>query len=201
MPQYNYEFMNDPTFERYMKEQQKRMMYPVSSPRPAPKRSHTVCPPSHIERIESSCNICGDNFHTMFDKMSNKQEEYLCTPCIETYGRDGISEGFTAATEVEELLKEAEDHFNGVERPKKEKPSEELLNQEDYTMDPVEFPNPYDEMLQSMSQRMVNGGSNQEDNSSSWNKDQNKRDWWKIYGIITTVIILSIAGGYLLSFL
>lgn len=148
----------------------------------------SYCPPPKL--VPNSCGVCGDYFTTPIDRVTGKPENYLCPTCFVNMHRDPLVEGVELNQEVDELLQEAEDHFNGVVRPKKikEKPVEQP-QRDPWTGESMEAKDPIQELLEKQ-----DPFSNKNQGSQSQNQSQSPKknhDWWKILGIIFTTAVLT----------
>jgi len=154
-------------------------------------------PPSPPNYIRLSCGVCGDNFPTTVDRVTGKPEAYLCVDCKDKLDKDPLVEGVELNQEVDELLQEAEDHFNGVVRPKKikETPLEELDRAPWASKPSEEFKTVQDAIDQFEQDRQDSfSNMNQRPQPQSQSQDQKPKknhDWWKIFGIILITAVVT----------
>lgn len=188
MPKYNHDYYHA-TSDRFERELLKKKM--IEAQRRYGLGGTKYNP--YLEEIDAACSICSNHFIVAFDKSTQKQETYLCSYCEEHYGKNTVIDALSTTQEVDELLQEAEDHFNGVVRPKKEEVQEieppvyeipDVWGSEPITR------NPYEYFLKNPPQAQQEFESNQESESQSNSSSKNK-DWWKILGIILITAVVT----------
>lgn len=201
MPKYYYDDLKS-TNDRFERELLKRKMIEAQRSyglRPKPPLltgygMYTAGGKYNVEEIDAACSICSNHFIVAFNKSTQKQETYLCSYCEEHYGKNTVIDALSTTQEVDELLQEAEDHFNGVVRPKKEEVQEIAapvyeMPDDIWGSEPVTR-NPYEDFLKNTPQAQQEFESNQESESQSNSSSKNK-DWWKILGIILITAVVT----------